>query len=72
MAQILLIVLLNKITPSINDGEIVFGVFLDLSKAFVMVNHDILLKILHESGISGVVYDWFLVICLKCLSMCHS
>ena len=45
---------------------------LDLSKAFVMVNHDILLKILHESGISGVVYDWFLVICLKCLSMCHS
>ena len=57
--DIALIVLLDKIMSSINDGEIVLGVFLDLSKAFDTVNHDILLKKLHKYGIRGVVYDWF-------------
>ena len=45
--DIALIVLLDKIMSSINDGEIVLGVCLDLSKAFDTVNHDILLKKLH-------------------------
>ena len=55
--DIALIVLLDKIMSSINDGEIVLGVSLDLSKAFDTVNHGVLLKKLHKYGIRGVIYD---------------
>ena len=39
-----LITLVDKILTAINNGEYVIGVFLDLRKAFVTVNHEILLK----------------------------
>ena len=57
--NIVLIVLQDKIMSSINDGEIVWGYFFCLSKAFDTVIHDILLKKLQKYEIGGVVYDWF-------------
>ena len=38
-----IMILLDKLINSIENGEIVVGVYLDFSKAFDTVDHDILL-----------------------------
>ena len=54
-----LMILMDKITKSLDDGEFVVGVFLDFSKAFDTVNHHIMLQKLEYYGIRGPVLKWF-------------
>ena len=49
----------DKITEALDQGECVVGVFLDSSKAFDTVDHNILLQKLHKYGICGVELLWF-------------
>jgi len=51
--------LTNYITKSINDGKFCIGIFLDLRKAFDVVNHEILLKKLSYLGIKDTELNWF-------------
>ena len=46
-------ILVDKITESLDPGESMVGVFLDFSKAFDTVDHNILLSKLHTYGIRG-------------------
>ena len=57
-ANMALILLIDKITSAIDNGEFVLGVFLDFQKAFDTVNHEILLQKLNVYGIRGTAYSW--------------
>ena len=54
-----LMILMDKITNSLENGEFVVGVFLDFSKASDTVSHDILLTKLHHYGTRGSAMKWF-------------
>ena len=53
-----IIELVDKITKVIENDEYTIGIFLDLSKAFDTVNHNILLQKLYFYGIPGKYHDW--------------
>ena len=53
-----LIDLYDKISSALDRGDIAVGIFLDLSKAFDTVNHNILFDKLEHYGIRGLALKW--------------
>ena len=65
-----IITLLNKITSSINSGDLMIGVFLDLKKAFDTVTHSILIREMYAYGIRGNILKWFKKLPRRQISVC--
>ena len=51
--------LIDYIYKSLDEGNYVFGIYIDLKKAFDIVQHDILLSKLQRYGIHGIAFQWF-------------
>ncbi len=50
--------IVDKIQKAIEECQFSCGVFLDFSKVFDTVNHDILIMKLEHYGIRGIAKDW--------------
>ena len=57
--QLAALELVDRIHKEMDENKIPFSVFLDLSKAFDTLDHDILLHKLQYYGITGTALDWF-------------
>ena len=53
-----IITLIDKITKSLDNGDIVISLFIDLKKAFDTVDHRIRLRKLYAYGIRGTMLKW--------------
>ena len=51
--------LIDEITKALDEEKFAVSIFLDLSKAFEMVNYSILLSKLDSYGIRSIENQWF-------------
>lgn len=49
----------NYINNKLNTNKVIITIFIDLTKAFDLINHNILIKRLEAIGIRGKILDWF-------------
>ena len=56
--ELALICLVDRISDALERGEYVLGIFLDFSKAFDTVDHNILFAKLEYLGIRGIALQW--------------
>ena len=50
---------INAVTKAIDQNMNTVGIFMDLSKAFDTIDHDILLSKLYHYGFRGISQEWF-------------
>ena len=55
----MLLRMVNDITKEMSNKNFAIGIFIDLSKAFDMVDHSILIKKMQHYGIRGISLRWF-------------